>query len=84
MTNPEDWEKTAEIGLTRPLKDYIAKPTEVIKHRPGTGGELAMCHGTVALNNSTAIELFSPPELMLKHTFDDWFCGWRSEDAIYI
>lgn len=84
VTNPEDWEKAAEIGLSRPLKDYMAESAEVIKYRTDAGGELSMCHGTVALNNSTAIEIFSPPELMPEHTFDDWFCGWKADDAVYI
>lgn len=84
VTNPEDWEKGAEIGLSRPLKDYMAESAEVIKYRTDAGGELAMCHGTVALNNSMVIEIYCPPELMPEHTFDDWFCGWKAADAIYI
>ena len=84
VTNPEDWDLSIEIGLRRPMKDYMAESAEVIKYRTDASGELAMCHGTVALNNSTAIEIFSPPELMPEHTFDDWFRDWKEADAIYI
>ena len=84
VTNPEDWDLSIEIGLRRPMKNYMAESAEVIKYRTDAGCELAMCHGTVALNNSTAIEIFSPPELMPEHTFDDWFCGWKADDAVYI
>ena len=84
VTNPEDWDLSTEVGLGRPLKDYMVESAEVIKYRTDAGGELAMCHGTVVLNNSTAIEIFSPLELMSEHTSDDWFCEWKAADAIYI
>ena len=84
VTNPEDWNLSIEIGLSRPMKDYMAESAEVIKYRTDAGAELAMCHGTVALNNSVAIEIFSPPELMPEHTFDDWFRDWKETDTIFI
>ena len=84
VTNPEDWEKSAEIGLSRPLKDYMAESANVLKIPTDSGGMIAMCHGTICLNNSTAIEIYCPPELMPEHTFDDWFRDWKEADTIYI
>ena len=84
VTTPEDWEQSAEIGLSRPMKDYMAESANVLKIPTDSGGMIAMCHGTVALNNSTAIEIYCPPELMPEHTFDDWFRDWKEADSIYI
>lgn len=84
VTNPEDWDLSAEIGLGRALKDYMSESANVLKIPTDSGGMIAMCHGTICLNNSTAIEIYCPPELMPEHTFDDWFRDWKEADTIYI
>ena len=84
VTNTDDWEKSAEIGLSGPLKDYKVESANVLKIPTDSGGMIAMCHGTVCINNSTAIEIYCPPELMPEHTFDDWFRDWNEADTIYI